>query len=273
MTKIKEKKRPPKPKYKTSAQVLDIPVDKIADPAVPIRSFHDDLALRELADSIKMNGVIEPIIVSQTKKGFEVVAGHRRLMASRLALISTIPCVITDKKGLELEALKLHENVERSNLNIVDEANYFVTLMERYSVDTKDLAKMMKKPETYIVGRLKITLWPDKVVNALYNEQIPLSVAQALVQIDDPDQLSVYLDAAIRGGITAQTAKNWVIDYRLGAGKPPESSPEAAERTETPKVVSYTPNCAICGEKIDPNEAKLVHAHQKCINTLKVDRQ
>lgn len=261
------------PDYKTNTKVLDIPVDKIVDPELPIRSQSDDLGLRDLADSIKANGVIEPIIVAPHKKGFEVVAGHRRLLASRLAQIPTIPCIVSDKKGLELETLKLHENLDRADINIVDEANYFISLMEKYKLGATELAKMMKKPEAYIIGRLNITKWPDKLVQALYYNQIPMSVAKHLVQIDDPDSFELHLDAAIRGGITAKTAQQWVNDYRLGVQKPLEASPEPAQRTESPQPMSYTPTCAICGDKVDPAEAKLIHAHPKCIKALEADRE
>ncbi len=273
MTDPKKKNQPPKPAYKTSAQVLDIPVAKIADPQLPIRSQFDDLGLRDLADSIKANGVIEPIIITATKKGFEVVAGHRRLLASRLAQIPTIPCVVSDKKGLELETIKLHENLDRADLNIVDEANYFISLMEKYKVEVTELARMIKKPEAYIIGRLNITKWPDKIIQALYYNQIPHSVAKHLVQIDDPDSFQFHLDAAIRGGITARTAQQWVIDHRLGVQKPLESSPEPPKRTESPQPMSYTPNCAICSDKVDPMEAKLIHAHPRCIKALEVDSE
>ena len=224
-----------------------------------------------MADSIKANGVIEPIIITATKKGFEVVAGHRRLLASRLAQIPTIPCVVSDKKGLELETIKLHENLDRADLNIVDEANYFISLMAKYKIGPEELAKMMKKPEAYIIGRLNITKWPDKIVQALYYTQIPLSVAKHLVQIDDPDSFELHLDAAIRGGVTARTAQQWVIDYRLGAQRPLESSPEPPERTDSPKPMSYTPTCGICSDKVDPMEAKLIHAHPRCVKALEVD--
>ncbi len=170
-------------------EIVNIPVDSILpNPHQPRTNFSED-ELRELANSIKEKGVLQPIIVRRTgEEEFEIVAGERRVRASKLAGLSTIPAIIKEIKDEESFEIALIENIHRSNLNPVEEAMAYKTLMEKFGYTQEKLAEKIGKDRTTVSNTLRLLSLPHQVITMLKNGDITAGHARALLSLKDEEK-------------------------------------------------------------------------------------
>lgn len=183
---------PPPPQSVVSVSVNDripgismLPIDQIkANEFQPRRDF-DDEALKELSLSIQENGLIQPLVVRKNGNSFELIAGERRLRASKLAGLKMIPVVIrksTDREALELAIV---ENIQREDLNCVDEGLAYFQLMQEFSLSQDDLAKKMGKDRATIANALRILKLSDSILAQLKKGALSRGHAKALLAVED----------------------------------------------------------------------------------------
>jgi ParB family chromosome partitioning protein len=157
----------------------------IANPNQPRRVF-DEVALLELADSIRQNGVLQPILVTQIEDKYIIIAGERRFRAAKLAGLENIPAIIKDvdsKKALELAIL---ENIQREDLSPIEEAESYDKLLKQFNYTHEDLSKLLNKSRSHISNVLRILNLPDEVKFLINDNKISLGHAKILVSSDDP---------------------------------------------------------------------------------------
>lgn len=164
--------------------------DIYPNPDQPRKTF-DEVALNNLMDSISENGVIQPIIVTKTSKGYQIVAGERRWRASKLLKVKTIPAIIRDYDELNKAKIALLENVQREGLNPVEEAMGYRTLMEFYSINQTDLAKTIGKSRSYIANLIRILQLEERILEYIKDGVITFGHAKALLMIDEEDRMKV----------------------------------------------------------------------------------
>ncbi len=178
-------------------EVKEIPLTELrVNPYQPRKTFNDE-SLRELAESIKEHGVIQPIIVKKSIKGYEIVAGERRYRASRLAGKNTIPCIIrefTDDQMMEIAVL---ENLQREDLNAIEEALGFDMLMKNLHLTQDELAKKVGKSRSYVTNMLGLLSLPAEVQKEVKEGKISPSHARTLSKIEDPSKISELADKII----------------------------------------------------------------------------
>jgi len=250
------------------AEIREIPLSAIIPPKLPVRTGADEAAIAKLADSIKSLGLINPITVRPVGDQFEVVAGHRRLIATAMAGLPTIPAIVADADDSRTALIKLEENFQREDVNIVDEAYFYQRLLEELKIPISELSQKIRRSEEYIKDRLAILNWDPQFLEALVTGKISYSAAKPLTQIPDRTDRLHYLNCAINAGASSLVTLGWLRAWR--EKKPTEPPPpETIERKEGPVVVSYcTEPCWVCGELVPVNEAYFPTCHRQCYMEL-----
>lgn len=153
----------------------------------PRKNFNED-SLQELADSIKLHGVIEPIVVKKAKKGFyQIIVGERRWRASKIAGIKEIPVIIKDYTEQEVAEIALIENIQREDLNPIEEAEAYQSLIEEYHLKQDEVAEKVSKSRVAITNSLRLLKLDSRVREMLIDEQIKSGHARTLLAIEDVD--------------------------------------------------------------------------------------
>ena len=185
---IPEKKTKAEMKEAEDKSLTEIKISEI-DPNMgqPRKKFDED-ELLELAESIKIHGVIQPIILTKRGKRYEIIAGERRWRASKLAGLTKIPAVIREYTDKEIMEVSLIENIQRQDLNPIEEALAFKNLIDEYKMKQDDLAERVSKSRSTITNALRLLKLDDKVKAMLAEGLISTGHARALLTIEDKNK-------------------------------------------------------------------------------------
>lgn len=180
--------------FMTDENLLTVDLDKLmAREDQPRKSFDDD-SLKELANSIKADGVIQPIVVRKVDDRYEIIAGERRFRASKLAGLEKVPVVVknvTDRKARELA---LVENIQREDLNPIEEAISLKTLMEEYKLTQQELSDIIGKSRSYIANNLRLLNLSDHIKEYLIRGELSPSQGRTLLSLETDEERNKYLD-------------------------------------------------------------------------------
>ena len=166
-------------------KIIEIEIKKISESKSQARTYFDPKKLEELSESIKKSGVLQPIIVQQVgNEKYQLIAGERRLRASRLAGLKTIPCLVKDVSDRDAAVLGLVENVQRSQLNTIEEALGYKSLKETHGLSAKEIGLLVGKSRPFIANLLRISNLSDAVQDALKDERISFGQARPLIVLD-----------------------------------------------------------------------------------------
>jgi ParB family chromosome partitioning protein len=207
--------------------VLDIAEIK-ANEFQPRRDF-DEQALQELAQSIRENGLIQPLVVRKAADGYELIAGERRLRASRIAGLKMVPVVIrksTDREALELAIV---ENIQREDLNCVDEALAYFQLMQEFQLSQEDLAKRMGKDRATIANALRVLKLSDFILVELKKGQLSRGHAKALLSVEDVAQRENLAKEILEKSLSVRQTEKTAQD--LKAANPKQGQISSAQRS------------------------------------------
>ncbi|MEE1313605.1 MAG: ParB/RepB/Spo0J family partition protein [Lachnospiraceae bacterium] len=152
----------------------------------PRKNF-DDESLQELADSIKQFGIIQPIVVQKKDEYYEIIAGERRWRAAKIAGLKEVPVIIKNYKENEIVEISLIENIQRENLNPIEEAQAYKTLMEEFGLKQEEVAGKVSKSRSTITNSLRLLKLTEEVQKMLMEEKISMGHARALLAITDSD--------------------------------------------------------------------------------------
>lgn len=159
-----------------------------SNPYQPRKNF-DQKALQELADSIKEHGVFQPIIAKKSVKGYEIIAGERRVKASIMAGKETIPAIVRDFSDEDMMEIALLENLQRENLNALEEAEAYKKLITTLSITQEDLAKRIGKSRSHITNMLGLLTLPAPVKELVVNGSISMGHARTLSKIENEQEV------------------------------------------------------------------------------------
>lgn len=170
-----------------------IPIEQItANPNQPRRTF-DPQALQELADSLRSRGVLQPLIVRPHPDGqdlYQIVAGERRWRAAQMAQLHELPVIIRDFSDTEMLEVAIIENIQRADLNAIEEAASFKQLMERFGHTQERLAEALNKSRSHIANLLRLLNLPDPVQDLVKDGKLTAGHARALITAPNPAQLA-----------------------------------------------------------------------------------
>ncbi len=170
--------------------IVDIKLSELrSNPYQPRQKF-DQEKLVELANSIKEYGVLEPIIVTKSIKGYEIVAGERRKKASELAGLETIPAIIKDFTDSEMMQIALLENIQRENLTAIEEAEAYSNLLKVLNVTQEELANKIGKSRTYITNMVGLLNLPESVKNDILHGLISAGHAKILSKLENEELIT-----------------------------------------------------------------------------------
>jgi len=173
----------------TEKDVVEVKVSELrSNPYQPRRTF-DQEKLVELANSIKEHGVIQPIIVTKSIKGYDIVAGERRKKACELIGRETVPAIIREFTDTEMMEIALLENIQRENLTAIEEAEAYANIIKSVGITQEELADKIGKSRTYITNVLGLLTLPEEVKNDILYGYISMGHARVLSKLNDRDKI------------------------------------------------------------------------------------
>ena len=187
------------------------------NPYQPRKDF-DSEGLKELADSIKEHGVFNPILVRKSLKGYELVAGERRLRASKLAGIKEIPVIVKEIDDKGMMEISLLENIQRKDLTPIEEANAYEQLLKKLNYTQEDLSKRIGKSRTYVTNMLRLLKLPADIRELVSKEKLSYGHARALINVEDEDEASDIANRAVKEGLSVREVEKLVKN--IGKKKP-----------------------------------------------------
>ncbi|MBO4626368.1 MAG: ParB/RepB/Spo0J family partition protein [Lachnospiraceae bacterium] len=187
-----------------------IPISKIEPNRDQPRRQFDEAALAELAESIKLHGVIQPLIVCKREKTYEIIAGERRWRAAMKAGLKAVPVLIRDYSEQELYEVALIENLQRENLNAIEEAVAYRKLIEEYSLTQEAVAERVSKNRTTITNSLRLLKLDDRVQEMIIDKTLSAGHARALLAIDNKDRQYAAAEQMVADGMSVRDAESYV---------------------------------------------------------------
>ena len=179
----------------------------------PRKNFEED-ALLELADSIKQFGVLQPLIVQKKKDYYEIIAGERRWRAAKLAGVKEIPVIIKEYTDQEIVEISLIENIQRENLNPIEEALAFKKLLTEFNLKQDEVAERVSKSRTAVTNSMRLLKLSDKVQQMIVDDMISTGHARALLAIDDPEQQYILANKIFDEKLSVRETEKLVKDIK-----------------------------------------------------------
>ena len=170
-------------------EIKEVPLDELRSNPYQPRKYFDEEALKELSESIKEHGVFQPIIIKKSIKGYEIIAGERRVKASRLAGKTTIPAIIRDFSDKDMMEIALLENLQRENLNAIEEATAYKKMQESLELTQEELANHLGKSRSHITNMLGLLSLPEEVKDLIMTNKITMGHARALSKLKSSDEI------------------------------------------------------------------------------------
>ncbi len=201
-------------------EIKMIKVEDIRSNPYQPRIHFDQEALKELADSIKQHGVVEPIIVKKSIKGYELVAGERRTKAAKLAGVDKVPAIVKDFTDEEMMEIALLENIQRVDLTPIEEAKAYKNFIDKMNLTQEELAVRFGKSRSYITNMLGLLGLPKDVQKLVMDGTISMSHARVLSKMDDEDKVRDLADKVVKDGISVRELENISVTTDIPKKKP-----------------------------------------------------
>lgn len=213
--------------------ILEIPVDAIVpNPHQPRQKF-DEQKLEELASSIKKYGVIQPIVVSRLESGsYELVAGERRLKATKLAGVEKIPVIVKNVSEEEKMELALIENIQRHNLNVIEEARGYKKMQDYFNLTQEEIAKRVGKGRSTVANTLRLLDLPIEIQRAVVENKITEGHARTILAVDDSQKQIALFQLILRNELNVRQAEDKAREVSVSSHKRriQEKDPEISEK-------------------------------------------
>ena len=194
--------------------VVEIAISDIrSNPYQPRKTF-DSESLNELAQSIKEYGVVQPIIVKKSIKGYELIAGERRTKAAQIAGLKTIPAIIKEFDDQEMMEIALIENIQREDLNPIDEATSISNIIKLRGYTQEEFASKFGKSRSYVTNLLGLLKLPDNVKKLVEKKALSMSHARVLSKIEDEDKINNLANRIITEDISVRDLENLSRDEK-----------------------------------------------------------
>ena len=194
-------------------KVIKIPIDKIKPSRYQPRLHFDEDALLELSQSIKENGLIQPITVRKYEDGYEIIAGERRYRACVLAGFGEVSCYVMSPSEEQAAQMALVENVQRENLSAIEEAKSYVQIMRQAGLTQEEVAKKIGKSQSAIANKIRLLNLPEEIQEGVISGKITERHARALLTVS-PERVKEIYEHIIENGLNVQDSERY-IDYVL----------------------------------------------------------
>lgn len=210
--------------YMETGRVVFLPARAIRpNPAQPRKVFQQQ-ALEELADSIRCHGILQPLSVRRVGAGYELIAGERRLRAAQMAGLTEIPCIVMTMDEKESGMAAMIENLQRQDLDFIEEARGIQFLLNRWQLSQEQAAKILGKSQSSIANKLRILRHSDPVLEALRQGALTERHARALLRLPDEQQKLTAIGVIVQMGLSVQRTESY-IETLLRQAPAPEKRP------------------------------------------------
>jgi len=197
-----------------SSKVIVLNVSDIKpNPLQPRENFNSE-EMEELIESIKEKGVIQPVLVRQRPDGYELIAGERRLRAARMLNIQEIPAIIKDVDDKDSLEIALIENIQRQDLNPIEEARAYQYLIDKYNMTQDDIARVIGKARASVTNLLRLLKLPIEVQNEIKNGRISFGHGRALLEVEDVNRQRFLTQIAISKSLSVRELENLIRNLR-----------------------------------------------------------
>ncbi len=210
--------------YMETGRVVFLPARAIRpNPAQPRKIFHQQ-ALEELADSIRQHGILQPLSVRRVGTSYELIAGERRLRAAQLAGLNEIPCIVMSMDEKESGMAAMIENLQRQDLDFIEEARGISYLLEKWGISQDQAAKILGKSQSAIANKLRLLKHSSRVLEALREKGLTERHGRALLKLQDDAQKLAVIDTVAQLGMSVSRTEQY-IDSLLEEKVPKERKP------------------------------------------------
>ncbi|MBZ4671376.1 MAG: ParB family transcriptional regulator, chromosome partitioning protein [Clostridiales bacterium] len=209
-------------KEKVLNKVVQLPVEKIVpNPHQPRKNF-DDAELHMLAESIKQNGILQPLSVRKVDDGYELISGERRLRAAKLIGLENVPCIVVDITERNSAVLAIVENIQRQDLSFFEEAIAIEKLIDFYGMTQEDAAIKLGKAQSTIANKLRLLKLSEKEMEMIAENGLTERHARALLRLNTPEQRLYAIERISKGKLNVERAEK-LVDEILSDQKEKES--------------------------------------------------
>jgi ParB family chromosome partitioning protein len=207
-----------------SKAILYCGIEEIAPNRSQPRKHFDESKLQELAESIKGKGILEPLIVRRVEQGYELIVGERRWRAAQKAGLKEVPVLVKEVEGSEALEISLIENLQREDLNPIEEAEAFKRLTEEFNISQGDLSTRIGKDRTTITNAIRLLKLPPEIKNELLKNRITAGHARAILSLETKEKQKGLCALIIRKGLSVREAE--AIAKRWSEGPKRTAAPE-----------------------------------------------
>lgn len=225
--------------------------------------------IRELSESIRDIGIIEPLIIRKTNKRLEIIAGCLRYQSALLAGLKAVPCIIMNLDPKASEILKLHENIKRISLDHVDQGHTFIMMIENFSMTEEEISKSVGRSIGYISQHISLVRLNNELTKSVEDGSISFSQARELMRVKDPDDRSRFLKYCRDDGATVRILKQWVQDSLRSdpVSAPPDLSFDQPAPSNTESQIMRS--CQACSKAVNISDIRQVFYCPACDIALK----
>jgi len=251
-------------------EMVFLDIEKVDPPTDAARDLIDPEQVRELAESIRSQGLLQPILARPMNGRFEVVAGHRRLLAHRLIGEVTIKSLVREMTDEEVEIVRATENDQREDLNPIEKAKGYKKLRDKHGMTVEQIAQKMGRNRDTIFRFLNLLKIPDVLQSAVAKKKMSIGVALVLNEIEDESWQNLYYPSAIENGATVEVAQSWVNEYRKFKGQevggPTGGLGVVGQLQESLPI--YQP-CVCCLGPVELSKLRMIYVCRECESQIR----
>ena len=226
------------------------------------RKYFDKEALEELANSIVENGLLQPIVVREYGEGrYQIIAGERRFRACKLAGLTEIPAIILDRSDKSVAELSLIENIQREDLNPIEEAMGYKTLSEQYGMTQEEIALTVGKSRSAVANSMRLLELPEPIITMVAAGELSAGHARTLLGVKDPEDMLILAQIAAEEGMSVRRLEEEV--KKINRKKPPKE-----EDDEPAPLVDYNREIELRIQRTLGRKAKITNKGKKKTLTL-----
>jgi ParB family chromosome partitioning protein len=221
-------------------KLVTIDIDQVKPNKNQPRKQFDQEKMAELMNSIDQYGIIQPIVVRSVVNGYEIIAGERRWRAAKNLKINNVPVVIRKADDVTVAKLALIENIQREDLNEIEEANAYQQLISNYSLTQSELSEIIGKSRSYIANLLRLLNLEEEIQRELINSEISNGHARALLSLDDKDERLQVLEKIIKYNYSVRKTEKVIKNIKNSKN----SKKKEVKSKKSPEVIRFENNLA-----------------------------
>ncbi len=218
--------------------LLDVDIDRIDPAEVQPRGVFKEDKLEELALSIRHNGIIQPLVVRRTGERFQIIAGERRWRAAQKAGLHRVPCIIKEVSQENVWELSLIENIQREELNPIEEANAYKNLLEKRELTQEEVAQRVGKDRSSITNALRLLKLPLEIQRLVEEEKLAMGHARALLAVDSPERQLVLAREITARALSVRETERLVKKGQGASHGSSRTKSEVSNNTETANILA-----------------------------------